>query len=351
MRHFHFETAYRKLLTPEVVSYLVSIHEFRERQELFMEGRLEALSGLVTVAKMQSTDSSNRIEGIVTTDERLRKLVCEKTSPKNRNEQEIAGYRDVLATIHESYAYIEPKVPVILQLHRDLCRFTSTSVGGRFKNADNVIAQVLPNGKKIVRFEPLAAWETPQAVEELCQEYRDAVKTSSLDSLLLIPMFILDFLCIHPFSDGNGRMSRLLTLLLLYRAGFLVGQYVSIEKIICATKDSYYEALRLSSFNWHEGKNDYAPFVTYMLGTILAAYREFENRLALVKKKGCSKSDRVREAIRNQLGKITKSEIVARCPDISQITVQRTLANLMKSREIKKLGNGRYAAYVWIGEK
>ena len=238
-----------------------------------------------------------------------------------------------------------------MQLHRDLCRFTSTSVGGRFKNADNVIAQVLPNGKKIVRFEPLAAWETPQAVEELCQEYRDAVKTSSLDSLLLIPMFILDFLCIHPFSDGNGRMSRLLTLLLLCRAGFLVGKYVSIEKTICDTKDSYYEALRLSSFNWHEGKNDYAPFVTYMLGTILAAYREFENRLALVKKKGCSKSDRVREAIRNQLGKFTKSEIVARCPDISQITVQRTLANLMKSREIKKLGNGRYAAYVWIGEK
>lgn len=351
MRHFHFETAYRKLLTPEVVSYLVSIHEFRERQELFMEDRAEVLSGLVTVAKMQSTDSSNRIEGIVTTDERLRKLVCEKTHPKNRNEQEIAGYRDVLATIHESYAYIEPKVPVILQLHRDLCRFTSTSVGGRFKNADNVIAQVLPNGKKIVRFEPLAAWETPQAVEELCQEYRDAVKTSSLDSLLLIPMFILDFLCIHPFSDGNGRMSRLLTLLLLYRAGFLVGKYVSIEKIICATKDGYYEALRLSSFNWHEEKNDYAPFVTYTLETILAAYREFENRIALVNKKGRSKSDRVREAIRNRLGKITKSEIVARCPDISQMTVQRTLANLMKSREIKKLGNGRYAAYVWIGEK
>ena len=351
MRHFHFETAYRKLLTPEVVSYLVSIHEFRERQELFMEDRAEVLSGLVTVAKMQSTDSSNRIEGIVTTDERLRKLVCEKTRPKNRNEQEIAGYRDVLATIHESYAYIEPKVPVILQLHRDLCRFTSTSVGGRFKNADNVIAQVLPNGKKIVRFEPLAAWETPRVVEELCQEYREAVKAPSLDPLLLIPMFILDFLCIHPFSDGNGRMSRLLTLLLLYRAGFLVGQYVSIEQTICDTKDSYYEALRLSSFNWHEEKNDYAPFVTYMLGTILAAYREFENRIALVNKKGRSKSDHVREAIRNRLGKITKSEIVARCPDISQITVQRTLANLMKSREIKKLGNGRYAAYVWIGEK
>lgn len=351
MRYFHFETAYRKLLTPEVVSYLVSIHEFRERQELFMEDRAEVLSGLVTVAKMQSTDASNRIEGIVTTDERLRKLVCEKTRPKNRNEQEIAGYRDVLATIHESYAYIEPKVPVILQLHRDLCRFTSTSVGGRFKNADNVIAQVLPNGKKIVRFEPLAAWETPRVVEELCQEYREAVKAPSLDPLLLIPMFILDFLCIHPFSDGNGRMSRLLTLLLLYRAGFLVGQYVSIEKSICDTMDSYYEALRLSSFNWHEAKNDYAPFVTYMLGTILAAYREFENRIALVNKKGRSKSDRVREAIRNRLGKITKSEIVARCPDISQMTVQRTLANLMKSREIKKLGNGRYAAYVWIGEK
>ena len=271
--------------------------------------------------------------------------------PKTRSEKEIAGYRDVLATIHESHDYIPPRPSVILQLHRDLYKYSGKSIGGSFKNSDNVIAEELPDGQQIVRFKPVPAWETPEAITALCSDFQETMQDAELDPLLLIPIFILDFLCIHPFNDGNGRMSRLLTLLLLYRSGYIVGKYISIEKLISDTKETYYEALQASSYNWHEGTNDYAPFVTYMLGILVAAYRDFESRIERLTTKGLSKPDRVREIIRNHLGKITKSEIVAQCPDISQITVQRALADLLKNGEITKLSGGRYTAYVWNGKE
>ena len=309
------------------------------------------MSDLLEVAKIQSTEASNRIEGIITTDDRLKKIVRDKTMPKTRGEKEIAGYRDVLATIHESHDYIPPKPSIILQLHRDLYKFSGKAIGGSFKNSDNVIAEELPDGQRIVRFEPVPTWETPEAVTALCNAFEEAMRDTELDPLLLIPMFILDFLCIHPFNDGNGRMSRLLTLLLLYRSGYIVGKYISIEKLISDTKETYYEALQASSYNWHEGTNDYAPFVTYMLGILVAAYRDLESRIELLTTKGLSKPDRVREIIKNHLGKITKSEIMEQCPDISQITVQRALADLLKSGEITKLSGGRYTSYTWNRER
>ena len=335
MRDFNFKAEYQKLLTSEVVAYLTQIHEYKGQQNLFIEAKADALSNLLEVAKIQSTEASNRIEGIITTDDRLKKIVREKTMPQSRSEKEIAGYRDVLATIHESHDYIPPKPTVILQLHRDLYKFSGKSIGGSFKR---------PDGRKIVRFEPVSAWETPGAMAALCDAFQTAAQDAELDPLLLIPIFILDFLCIHPFNDGNGRMSRLLTLLLLYRSGYIVGKYID-------TKETYYEALQASSYNWHEGTNDYAPFVTYMLGILTAAYRDFESRIELLTTKGLSKPDRVREIIKNHLGKITKSEIMAKCPDISQITVQRALAELLKNGEITKLSGGRYTAYVWSGEE
>ena len=350
MRAFHFKAEYSQLLTPEVVAYLTQIHEYKGQQNLFIEAKADVLSSLLEVARIQSTEASNRIEGIITTDDRLKKIVREKTMPQTRSEKEIAGYRDVLATIHESHDYIPPRPSVILQLYRDLYKFSGKSIGGSFKNSDNVIAEELPDGQQIVRFRPVPAWETPEAITALCSAFQEATQDAELDPLLLIPVFILDFLCIHPFNDGNGRMSRLLTLLLLYRSGYIVGKYISIEKLISDTKETYYEALQASSYNWHEGTNDYAPFVTYMLGVLVATYRDFESRIELLTTKGLSKPDRVREIIRNHLGKITKSEIVAQCPDISQITVQRALADLLKTGEITKLSGGRYTAYVWNGE-
>ena len=351
MREFNFKTEYNKLLTPEVVAYLTQIHEYKGQQNRFIEAKADALSDLLEVAKIQSTEASNRIEGIITTDDRLKKIVRDKTMPKTRGEKEIAGYRDVLATIHESHDYIPPKPSIILQLHRDLYKFSGKAIGGSFKNSDNVIAEELPDGQRIVRFEPVPAWETPEAVTALCNAFEEAMRDTELDPLLLIPMFILDFLCIHPFNDGNGRMSRLLTLLLLYRSGYIVGKYISIEKLISDTKETYYEALQASAYNWHEEANDYAPFVTYMLGILVAAYRDFESRIELLTTKGLSKPDRVREIIKNHLGKITKSEIMAQCPDISQITVQRALADLLKSGEITKLSGGRYTSYTWNRER
>ena len=351
MREFNFKTEYNKLLTPEVVAYLTQIHEYKGQQNRFIEAKADALSDLLEVAKIQSTEASNRIEGIITTDDRLKKIVRDKTMPKTRGEKEIAGYRDVLATIHESHDFIPPKPSIILQLHRDLYKFSGKAIGGSFKNSDNVIAEELPDGQRIVRFEPVPTWETPEAVTALCNAFEEAMRDTELDPLLLIPMFILDFLCIHPFNDGNGRMSRLLTLLLLYRSGYIVGKYISIEKLISDTKETYYEALQASAYNWHEEANDYAPFVTYMLGILVAAYRDFESRIELLTTKGLSKPDRVREIIKNHLGKITKSEIMAQCPDISQITVQRALADLLKSGEIIKLSGGRYTSYTWNRER
>jgi Fic family protein len=351
MRSYNYKNKWQKLLTPEVVSLLTQIHEYKGEQTLFIEAKADTLTQLVEIAKIQSTEASNKIEGIYTSDERLKSLVSNKTTPRTRNEQEIAGYRDVLSTIHESHDFIPVKPPIILQLHRDLYKFSGKTSGGTYKGADNVIAEEDSEGNQHVRFIPVPAWETPAAIDAICEAFDEITSRSDADPLLIIPMFILDFLCIHPFSDGNGRMSRLLTLLLLYRAGYIVGKYVSIEKMIEQTKETYYEALQNSSAYWHEGENDYIPFVQYTLGVVVAAYREFSSRVKLIATSKMSKPERIREIIKETLGKITKTEIMEKCPDISQVTVQRALNDLVTSGEILKIGGGRYTAYMWNHEK
>lgn len=347
MRSFDYKEEWKKLLTPEIVMYLTQIHEFKGEQTLFIEAKADTLSQLVDIAKIQSTEASNKIEGIYTSDERLKALVKDSTRPRTRNEREIAGYRDVLNTIHENHDYIPPKPSIILQLHRDLYKFEGMDIGGRYKTSDNIIEEQDAEGNKSVRFRPMPAWETPEAIEKICQSYDEALNSENIDALIIILMFVLDFLCVHPFNDGNGRLSRLLTLLLLYRSGYIVGKYISIEKLIEQTKEIYYESLQLSSAGWHENKNDYEPFVKYMLGVIVAAYREFSSRVSLLTTQGMSKPDRVKEIIRATLGPITKTEILAKCPDISQVTVQRALADLVDKGDIIKLGGGRYTKYIW----
>ena len=351
MRSFNYSKQLKSLLKPEIVSLLTQIHEFKGEQGAFLNVSQDTLDSLLEIAKIQSTEASNMIEGIFTTDERLKKIVQSKTMPKNRNEQEIAGYRDVLATIHENYEFIPPKPSFILQLHRDLYKFSGKSIGGNYKTADNTIAEEDAQGTRFVRFSPASAWETPELMYELCKAFEDAKNTAEIDELLLIPMFILDFLCIHPFSDGNGRMSRLLTLLLLYRAGYLVGKYISIEKLIADSKETYYEVLQESSAGWHDETNDYFYFVNYILGIVVAAYREFSRRAALLVDKNVSKPDRIQDIIKNTLGPITKTEIMQQCQDISQITIQRALIDLVKNNVIKKIGGGRYTKYIWNHEQ
>ena len=351
MRNYQYEMKWQKLLTPEIVSFLTSIHEYKGQQHLIANRHADVLTDLVELALIQSTESSNKIEGIYTSDERLKKIVMDKTIPKTRNEREIAGYRDVLNTIHENYEHIPVKPSFILQLHRDLYKFETAGIGGNFKSVNNIIEEQGPEGNRLVRFQPVAAWETPEAVEKLCEAYDNAVQGTNADPLLLIPMFILDFLCIHPFRDGNGRMSRLLTLLLLYKSGYFVGKYISIERLIEQTKNTYYDVLQESSEGWNEEANDYAPFVKYMLGVIAAAYCDFIERTKLIEEKRVPKPDRIAEEIKNHLGTITKAELLKIVPDVSQTTVQRTLTELVKQEKIKKIGEGRYTKYVWNWDK
>lgn len=347
MRIYNYKNKWEQFLTPEIVSMLTQIHEFKGKQNLFIESSADALTGLVEIAKIQSIESSNKIEGIYTSDERIKKLALSKTNPKNGAEEEIAGYRDVLNTIHSNHDGIPLKPNIILQLHRDLYRFNTVAYGGQYKNVDNVIAEEDAEGNKSVRFRPAPAWEVPESMESLCEAFNETIAFEAINPLLAIPMFILDFLCIHPFNDGNGRMSRLLTLLLLYRSGYIVGKYISIEKLIETTKDSYYEALQKSSFGWHENNNDYAPFVKYMLSVILAAYREFASCVQIMIESKLSKPERVAKIIEDTLGKVTKQDILEKCPDISETTVQRALAELLKKRKIIKISGGRYTSYTW----
>lgn len=348
MHIFDYDTAPRALLTPEITALVGAIREYKGKQELFLNARADVLNALMEVAKIQSTTSSNRIEGIATSDARMRELMSQKTIPKNRNEREIAGYRDVLATIHESHEFIPINPNVLLQLHRDLYSKQPQGIGGHWKQNNNIIEETDAYGKTSVRFRPASAAETPMAMETLCANYRRAVDEGRFDGLLLIPMFIFDFLCVHPFHDGNGRMSRLLTLLLLYRSGFFVGKYISFEMLIESSKSEYYETLQTSSAGWYDNANDVKPYVEYTLGIILKAYRELESRVEGIVNSRMSKSDRIREVFKTTLGKVSKRDILAKCPDISTAMVEMTLKAMLNEGLIRKTGGGRSTAYVRI---
>ncbi len=345
MRVFDYKGQPEKLLTPEIVQLLSRIHEYKGKQDLYLEANIDELQTLLDVALIQSTGASNRIEGIYTSDKRLAELVTQKTEPRNRSEQEIAGYREVLATIHENYEYIVPRPNVILQLHRDLYSYSQQADAGRFKDANNIIAETDTEGRPRARFVPVPAFQTAEAMDELCNAFLEAWDSDKIDRLLLIPMFILDFLCIHPFNDGNGRMSRLLTLLLLYKAGYVVGKYISPEMLIERTKGTYYEALKTSSNGWHENANRYEPFVKYYLGIVVKVCHEFELRVEHLNDHTLSKPERVRAMIDQKAGKITKKKLMDLCPDISKTTIERTLADLVKSGYIVKVGTGPATGY------
>lgn len=332
-------------MTPEIMALVADIREYRGKQALYETAHADVLNTLLKVAKIQSTDSSNRIEGITVSNKRLQELVENKTTPKTRNEQEIAGYRDVLNTIHESHEFIPVRPSYILQLHRDLYSSMPAGIGGHWKQTDNVIQETDSAGQTFVRFKPVPAVETESAMTALCDAYRQSVDDKRFDHALLSSMFVFDFLCIHPFHDGNGRMSRLLTLLLLYQGKYIVGKYVSLEKAIEESKETYYESLRASSTGWDTSTNDYAPFVGYLLGTILKAYRELENRVEGLIDFKKTKGERIRDVFSRSIAPLSKNEIVQRCPDISVAMVTLTLQQMLKEGLIAKTGRGKGTKY------
>ena len=300
MRTFNYSEIKNQKWDSEILGLVSSIYKEVGKQELYLKQRPEELEKLVEIAKIQSTEASNAIEGIVTTSTRIRQLVEDKTTPKNRDEQEIAGYRDVLNVIHDSFDTIPISQNYILQLHKILYSHMNNPMAGKTKSVQNYISASYPDGHVETLFTPLSSFETPEALDKICEEYNRVIGNFEVEPLIAIPIFIHDFLCIHPFNDGNGRMSRLLTTLLLYRSGFYVGKYISLESKIAKNKDLYYDALRQSQYGWHEGKEDDIPFIKYLLGTILSAYKDFEDRFALVEVK-LPAIEMVRQATMNKI--------------------------------------------------
>lgn len=344
MRPFNYSELRNKMWDSDILGLVAAIYKEAGKQEMYLKQRPEELEKLVEIAKIQSTESSNAIEGIVTTATRIRQLVEEKTTPRNRDEQEIAGYRDVLNIIHESFDAIPITQNYILQLHKILYSHMNNPMAGKTKSIQNFIAKEHPDGRKEVIFTPLAPYETPEALDRICEEYNLVIGNMEVEPLIAIPVFIHDFLCIHPFNDGNGRMSRLLTTLLLYRNGFYVGKYISLEAKIAKNKDLYYDALNQAQTGWHEGTEDHVPFIKYLLGTILAAYKDFEDRFALVETK-LPALETVRRATMNKIGRFTKQDIRELCPSLSISSIEGALRKLVESGELKREGTGKNICY------
>ena len=344
MRDFHYAAIREQKWDSEILGLIAAIYKEAGKQEMYLKQRPEELEKLVEIAKVQSTEASNAIEGIVTTSTRIRQLVEEKTAPRNRDEQEIAGYRDALNIIHENFDAIPITRNYILQLHKVLYSHMNNPMAGQTKSVQNYISATDPDGHTETLFTPLAPFETPEALDRICDEYNRVIGNMEAEPLIVIPIFIHDFLCIHPFNDGNGRMSRLLTTLLLYRNGFYVGKYISLEAKIAKNKDLYYAALRQAQEGWYEGTEDAVPFIKYLLGIILSAYRDFEERFSLVEQKKPA-LETVRQATLNKIGRFSKQDIRELCPALSVSSIEGALRKLVASGELKREGNGKNTCY------
>ena len=344
MRTFNYSVIQKTKWDSEILGLIAAIYKEAGKQELYLKQKPEEMEKLVEIAKIQSTEASNAIEGIVTTNTRMRQLVEEKTAPRNRNEQEIAGYRDALNIIHEDFDAIPVTRNYILQLHGILYSHMNNPLAGRTKNVQNYISSTWPDGHTETLFTPLAPYETPEALDRICEEYNRVIGNMEAEPLIIIPVFIHDFLCIHPFNDGNGRMSRLLTTLLLYRNGFYVGKYISLEAKIAKNKDLYYEALQQSQTGWHDGNEDVLPFIKYLLGTILSAYRDFGTRFELVEIKRPA-LEIVRLATMNKIGRFSKQDIIGLCPSLSASSIEVALRKLVASGELEREGRSKSIRY------
>ena len=345
MRTFNYSKLNQLKWDTDILRLIAAIYKESGKQELYLKQRPAELESLVEIAKIQSTESSNAIEGIVTTSTRIRQLIAEKTTPRNRNEREIAGYRDALNTIHQNAEFIPLKRNYIQQLHKILYKYTGDPQGGKLKQAPNYICATYPDGHVETLFTPLEPYATPLALDNICEEYNRIIGNNEVEPLLVIPVFIHDFLCIHPFTDGNGRMSRLLTTLMLYQNQFYVGKYISLEAKIEKNKDLYYASLQQAQQRWHEGGENKVPFIKFMLMTILAAYRDFEDRFSLVETKR-SALETVRQATQYKIGSFTKQDLRELCPSLSISSLEGALRKLVASGELIKDGQGKSTRYL-----
>lgn len=344
MRSFNYSAFKEQKWDSDILGLIAAIYKEAGKQEQYLKQRPQEMEKLVEIAKIQSTEASNAIEGIVTTNTRIKQLVEEKTTPRNRDEQEIAGYRDVLNVIHESFDAIPITHNYILQLHKMLYSHMNNPLAGRTKSVQNYISAAYPDGHTEILFTSLAPNETSEALDRICEEYNRVIGNLEVEPLIIIPIFIHDFLCIYPFNDGNGRMSRLLTTLLLYQNGFYIGKYISLEAKISKNKDLYYSAMSQSQTGWHEGKEDALPFIKYILGTILASYKDFEECTSLVQEK-LPALEMVRMASKSKIGRFNKQDIRELCPTLSDSSIEGALRKLVAAGELKKEGKGKSTCY------
>ena len=346
MRRFDYSFLNNGLLPASLVNLTSNIAALKTLAGVRRDEYNKVFTELEAVAKVQSIKSSNAIEGIVTSDERIAAIVNQNSAPMNHNEAEIAGYRDALNEIHLGYEHIDFRQNDILRLHKIMMNYAGYEYGGKYKTDDNVILEIDEYGNRSVRFRPISANETPKAMEQLELAYMDARSDANINQLLLIPCVILDFLCIHPFRDGNGRMSRLLSLLLLYKNGFDAGKYVSFEEQINNCKSYYYEALRQSSAGWDMNENSYFPFIENFLTSLYMCYKELDKRFAVVHGKKITKKNRIEATVLNSLTPISKSEICRILPDVSPTTVEAILGAMVKTGSVKRIGSGRLTRYI-----
>ena len=330
--------------TSDELATIRTIGEYRGKQDLYAKQSPEVLENLRTIAKIESSESSNRIEGIIVDRVRVEEIINHPNNKlKNRSEQEVAGYRDALQLIHDSFNYMPLTANITLQLHSLICKYTA-NLGGKWKPTDNEIIETSAQGKKKVRFKAISAVQTPYAMEDWEKAHIEATKT--IDPLVTIPLSILDFLCIHPFLDGNGRVSRLLTLLMLYQSGYEVGRYISLERIIEESKESYYEMLQSSSIGWHEGKQNIKPWLHYFWGILIRAYRELDEKVSGIKKGKGSKTEIIRQTVNAMMSPFSISDIQKKCPTIGRDMIKLVLADLKEKNVILLEGKGRGAKWI-----
>lgn len=348
MRKFDYSFLNNGLLPANLVNLTSGIVELKAMAGVRKDDYTQIFTELEAVAKIQSIKSSNAIEGIVTSDERIVEIVNQNSAPLNHNEAEIAGYRDALNNIHLEYKNIDFRQSDILRLHKMMMNYAGYEYGGQYKTDDNVILEIDANGNRQVRFRPIPASETSKAMEQLELAYMAARSDANINQLLLVPCVILDFLCIHPFRDGNGRMSRLLSLLLLYKNGYDAGKYVSFEEQINKFKSYYYDSLKQSSIGWDTNENNYFPFIENFLSTLYMCYKELDKRFAIVHGKKITKKARVEATVLNSLTPLSKAEICKILPDVSPTTVEAVLGEMVKTGSIRRIGSGRTTRYIGV---
>lgn len=346
MRRFDYMWLKEALIPANVVSMTNVIYALRQEEESKKQICPDIFTELQKIAKVQSVKASNAIEGIVTTDKRIEAIVNQNNAPLDHNEQEIAGYRDALEVIHTQYEDIQFNEETILNLHRIMLDQTNYSSKGEYKKEDNVILEKYADGTSRVRFAPTKAKDTKEAVEQLVLAYKEARDDGEVSDLFLIPCVILDFLCIHPFQDGNGRVSRLLSLMLMYKAGFDIAKYISFEQQINEDKGGYYDALRDSSVGWHDNINNYMPFISNFLLTLYRCYKEMDKRFVTIRSGKASKKSRIESIIFSAFLPISKADIKDLLPDVSITTIEKVLADLLKAGKIMKMGNAASTKYI-----